>query len=99
VQLSIFKVKLGPGHQDDGQHDDPGQALTQTPLEVQRGNVAHQNFTSPMTTGFPSSVMDSQLISSFSPSQLDDPVALLPMEAQDDGIVGRKLSPIVSSLS
>jgi hypothetical protein len=51
-----------------------------------------------MTTAFPSSVMDSPLISSFSPSQLDDPVALLSMEVLDDEIVGRRLSPIVSSL-
>ncbi len=28
VQPSIFKDKVGPCHQDDGQHDDPGQALT-----------------------------------------------------------------------
>jgi hypothetical protein len=27
VQLSIFKEKLALGHQDDGQHEDPGQAL------------------------------------------------------------------------
>ncbi len=41
VQLSIFEEKLGPGHQDDGQHEDPGQDLTQAPLEVQRGYVVH----------------------------------------------------------
>jgi hypothetical protein len=29
VQLSIFEEKLGPDHQDDGQQEDPGQALTQ----------------------------------------------------------------------
>jgi hypothetical protein len=52
-----------------------------------------------MTIGFLNSLMDSQLISLFSPSQLNDPVALLPMEVRDDGIIGRKLSPINSSLS
>ncbi len=46
-----------------------------------------------------STVMDSPLIPSFFPSQLDDPVALLPLEVWDDGIVGRKLSPTVSFLS
>jgi hypothetical protein len=30
---------------------------------------------------------------------MDDPVALLPLEAKDDGIIGRKLSFIVSPLS
>ncbi len=40
MQLPIFEDKSGPGHQDDGQHEDPGQALTQAPLEVQRGYVA-----------------------------------------------------------
>ncbi len=40
MQLSIFEDKSASDHQDDGQHDDPGQALTQAPLEVQRGYVA-----------------------------------------------------------
>jgi hypothetical protein len=46
---------------------------------------------------FQSAVMDSPPL--VFPLQLDDPVALLPMEARNDGIVGRKLSPTVSSLS
>ncbi len=41
MQLSVFEDKLGPGHPDDGQHEDPGQALTQASLKVQRGDVAH----------------------------------------------------------
>jgi hypothetical protein len=43
MQLSIFEDKLSPGHQDEGKHEDPSQALTQAHLEVQvqRGYVAH----------------------------------------------------------
>jgi hypothetical protein len=44
---------------------------------------------------FQSALMDSSLIPRF-PLQLDDSVALLPMEVRDDGIVGGKLSPTVS---
>jgi hypothetical protein len=43
--------------------------------------------------------MDSPLIPSFLPLQSDDPVTLLPLEARDDGIIGRELSPMVNPLS
>ncbi len=58
------------------------------------------NFTSLMVTAFQIVVTDSPLIPSFPllPLQLDDPVALLPLEARDDGITGRKLSLIVTPL-
>ncbi len=47
-----------------------------------------------------SAVMDSPLIPSFLPlSQLDDLVALLPLEVRDDGIVSSKFSPTTSPLS
>jgi hypothetical protein len=36
---------------------------------------------------------------SFFPLQPDDPVTLLPLEARDDGIIGRKLSPMINPLS
>jgi hypothetical protein len=36
---------------------------------------------------------------SFFPLQPDDPVTLLPLEARDDGISGRKLSPMINPLS
>ncbi len=75
-----------------------GQPLQMTTYLTSQAHRS-QNFTSQMTMGFLNSLMDSQLISLFSPSQLNDPVALLPMEVRDDGIIGRKLSPINSSLS
>ncbi len=37
--IQFLEDKIGPGYQDDGQHEDPGQALTQAPLEVHRGFV------------------------------------------------------------
>ncbi len=36
MQSSIFEDKVCLGHQEDVQREDPGQALTQLPLEVQR---------------------------------------------------------------
>jgi hypothetical protein len=58
------------------------------------------NFTSLMITAFPiSGKGQSTHPFVFFPLQLDDPVALLPLEARDDRIIGRKLSPIVSPLS
>jgi hypothetical protein len=52
-----------------------------------------------MVTHFQIAAMDSPLIPLFFLLQLDDPVALLPLEAQDDGIIGRELSLIISPLS
>jgi hypothetical protein len=37
--IQCFEDKIGPGYHDDGLHEDPGQALTQVPLGVQRGYV------------------------------------------------------------
>jgi hypothetical protein len=41
VQTSIFLDILGQSHQDDRKHEDPGQTMIYTPLEVQIGNVGH----------------------------------------------------------
>ncbi len=37
--IQFFEDKIGLGCQDDGKHEEPGQALTQAPLELQRGYV------------------------------------------------------------
>jgi hypothetical protein len=72
---------------------DEGQPLHMTTYLT---SLAQQslNFTSLMVTAFQVAVTDSPLIPFFLllPLQLDDPVALLPLEARDDGIIGRKRS-------
>jgi hypothetical protein len=92
---SLSSVLANPraGLGDKGQ---PLHMTTYLPSQAQQS----LNFTSLMVTAFQIAVTDSLLIPFFLlPPQLGDPGVLLPLEARDDGIIGRKLSLIVSPLS
>jgi hypothetical protein len=70
---------------------DKGQPLHMTTYLTSQAQQS-LNFTSLMVTAFQVAVMDSPLVPFF-PLQLDDPVALLPLGARDDRIIGRKAQP------